>query len=77
MDPTAINTTSNGQHLNSPGTDNPFHSISGYGHFIPYENDDHFCPSIYSGCFTCLICIKLYINPTGYNLSLPFCIRKD
>ena len=39
----------------SHGTDTTFHSISGYGHFTPYENDDHFCPSIYSWCFTCLI----------------------
>ena len=51
-------------------------SVSGYGHFTPYENDDHFHPSIYSGCFTYLILFKLYINPTGYTLSLPFCIRK-
>ena len=61
----------------SPGTGNTFHSISGYGHFLPYENDDHFCPRIYSGCFTCLILIRLYINPTCYNLSFQFCIRKD
>ena len=39
----------------SHGTDTTFHSISSYGHFTPYENDDHFCPSIYSWCFTCLI----------------------
>ena len=36
-----------------------------------------FCPSIYSGCFTCLMFFKLYINPTCYILSLPFGTRKD
>ena len=29
----------------SHGTDTTFHSVSGY------ENDDHLCLSIYSGCF--------------------------
>ena len=37
------------------GTDNTFCNVGGYGHFTPYENDDHFCPSVYSWCFTCLI----------------------
>ena len=39
----------------SYGTETTFHSVSGYGPFTPYENDDHFCPSIYFWCFTCLI----------------------
>ena len=80
MDPTAIDTTSNGWHLFSHGTDN-FCNISGYGHFTPNENDGQLYPSNYSdpyaGCFTCLILFKLYNNPTGYILSLPFCTRKD
>ena len=75
MDPTAIDTTSNGQHLFSHGTDN-FCNISGYGHFTPDENDGHLYPSNYSdphaGCFTCLILFKLYNSPTGYILLLPF-----
>ena len=45
MDPTAIDTTSNGQHLFSHGTDN-FCNISGYGHFTPNENDGHFIQAI-------------------------------
>ena len=80
MDPTAIGTTSNGQHLFSHGTDNVC-NISGYGHFTPNENDGHLYPSNYSdphaGCFTCLSLFKLYINPTSYILLLLFCKRKD
>ena len=41
MDPTAINTTSNGQYLFSHGMYN-LCSVSGYGHFTPYENNDYF-----------------------------------
>ena len=80
MDPTAINTTSNGQYLFSHGIYN-LCSISGYGHFTPDENDGHLYPSNYSdphaGCFTCLILFKLYNNPTSYILLLLFFKRKD
>ena len=75
MDPTAIHTTSNGQHLFSHGTDN-FCNISGYGHFTPNENDGHLYPSNYSdphaGCFTCLILLSrtTTLQATSYHFHL-------
>lgn len=47
MDPTAINKTLNGQHFILNGTDNNFHHVSGYGHFIQYKNCNHHWSSIY------------------------------
>ena len=53
----------------SHGTDNNFHHISVYSHFIQYKNYNHHWSSIYSdpcaGCFTCLILFKSYNKPTG------------
>ena len=57
----------------SYGTETTFHSVSGYGHFTPDENDGHLYPSNYSdphaGCFTCLILLShtTTLQATSYH----------
>ena len=40
------------------GTDNTFCNASGYGHFTPYENDDHFVQAFTLGALHVLCCLS-------------------
>lgn len=57
VDVAILNTTSNGQHL-IPWDRQHLRSVSGYGHFTPYENDDHFVQAFILDALHVLSCLS-------------------